>query len=287
MMNELDKDFTFANLSEQDNALLERFNSLQNLSVEYPELIYDGPFSDGLNDREVKGLTGASINSNQAEDIFNAIFANYKLQNVKSEGETNGYLECFNVQGEINGDILYAQISKVGGKLIMFSYAGSCRGVNYSDDEAIQIASEFLTSIGVENMKPVWINLANNVYTINFAGEQNGVIIYGDLIKVRVCAETNMVIGIEAKSYYTNHTLRDIGSATLSQSQAQAKLLEDIVVESARKALVPIGNSSEKLCYEFSGEIDGSTYYIYIDANSGRQVEMFKVIKSTEGTLLM
>ena len=58
-------------------------------------------------------------------------------------------------------------------------------------------------------------------------------------------------------------------------------------VNSIRLALVPIGTSAEKLCYEFAGEFDGSTYYVYIDAKSGRQVEMFKVIESTEGTLLM
>ena len=289
MMVSMGSDFSMRSVINggNGNTLIHGFNQLENLSVQYPELIYDGPFSDGQENREVKGLTGAEISETQAVERFKQIFSEYRLDKIKTVGQTASGIVCYNVQAEVKGDLLYAQISKKEGKLIMFSYAGSCRGVNYSDDEAIQIASEFLTSIGVENMKPVWINLANNVYTINFAGEQNGVVIYGDLIKVRVCAETNMVIGIEAKSYYTNHTLRDIGSATLSQSQAQAKLLEDILVKSARKALVPIGNSSEKLCYEFSGEIDGSTYYIYIDANSGRQVEMFKVIKSTEGTLLM
>ena len=54
-----------------------------------------------------------------------------------------------------------------------------------------------------------------------------------------------------------------------------------------RLAVVPIGNTSEKLCYEFAGEYDNSTFYVYIDAKSGKQVEMFKVIESTEGELLM
>ena len=50
---------------------------------------------------------------------------------------------------------------------------------------------------------------------------------------------------------------------------------------------MPVGDSAEKLCYEFSGELNGDTYYVYIDAISGRQVEMFKVIDSEEGSLLM
>jgi germination protein YpeB len=196
-------------------------------------------------------------------------------------------IPCYNVQGESKGEILYGQISKVEGKVIMFSYAGSCMSVNCSDDDAVESAQKFLQELKIDNMKPVWINLSNNVYTINFAGEQDGVIIYGDLIKVRVCAETCKVIGIEAKSYYTNHTERVIANATLTESSAQEKVFEGINVKTCRLALVPIGLKSEKLCYEFSGEKDGETYYVYIDAQNGRQVEMFKVIKSTEGTLLM
>ena len=58
-------------------------------------------------------------------------------------------------------------------------------------------------------------------------------------------------------------------------------------VKTCRLALVPVGNSNERLCYEFMGELDGSTFYVYIDAVNGRQVEMFKVVEGTEGTLLM
>ena len=51
--------------------------------------------------------------------------------------------------------------------------------------------------------------------------------------------------------------------------------------------MVPVGETSEKLCYEFTGTYDDSTFYVYIDALSGKQVQMFKVVESTEGTLLV
>ena len=62
---------------------------------------------------------------------------------------------------------------------------------------------------------------------------------------------------------------------------------EGLEVKGTRKALVPIGNSSEKLCYEFYCLKNDQTFYVYIDAITGRQVEMFKVVRSTEGELLM
>ncbi len=289
MMQKMGEDFSMRSMLDggNGNTVISGFNNLENLSVEYPELIYDGPFSDGQENREIKGLSGETVSSDTAVEIFKSVFKDYEPQNVMTAGSTSNGIECFNVQGESKGELLFAQISKTGGKLIMFSYAGSCMGVNVSDEEATLTAEEFLESLKVLDMKPVWINLSNNVYTINFAGENNGVIVYGDLIKVRVCAETNTVIGMEAKSYYTNHTERVISAPEISQSVAENKLNDNIEVETARLALVPVGTSTEKLCYEFSGTFDGATYYVYIDAISGRQVEMFKVVKSTEGTLLM
>jgi len=270
-----------------DNAVLEGFEKLQNLSVQYPELVYDGPFSYGLDKREIKGLSGEQITKEQAKEEFVKMFANYDLKDVDNAGETSGDIECYNVEATSDGQLLYAQISKQGGKLIMFAYAGTCESVNCDEDLASEKAQEFLSSLGIKSVKPVWINLANNVYTINFAHVKDGVVVYPDLIKVRVCAETQTVIGLEARSYYTNHTNREIPSPTLTKSQAMGKVSSGISIKTARLALVPVGTKSEKLCYEFSGEYDGSTYYVYIDAISGRQVEMFKVIESTEGTLLM
>lgn len=289
MREKMGADYAFSSMLDggKGDIVISNFNELQNLSVDYPELIYDGPFSDGQNEREIKGLSGAEIDEMRAKEIFGKIFSKHNVEKVISSGQADGLIKCFNVQGQIDGDVLYAQISKQGGKLLMFAFSGSCDSVNIDDDTAVEVALDFLKSLEIDNMKPVWINLANNVYTINMAYEQGGVIVYSDLIKVRVCAETGMVIGLEATSYYTNHTDRVIESATLSEKTAKAKVSSNIDVQTSRLAVVPIGTKSEKLCYEFSGEYDGSTYYVYIDAMTGAQLEMFKVIKSTEGTLLI
>ncbi len=289
MMSQMSPDYSFSSMAGggNGNLVIENFNELQNLSVEYPELIYDGPFSDGLDRKEIKGLIGDEIDQDKAKEIFVTTFSDYQLEKVENVGSLSGNIECFNVQAMVNGQTLFAQVSKKGGKILMFSYAGSCNSEKISGEQATEKALEFLKKNGLENMKPVWINLANNLYTINFAYEDNGVIVYSDLIKVRVCAETEMVIGMEAVSYYTNHTERVIGKPELSVDSASEKVSDNIEIKTDRLVIVPIGNSTEKLCYEFSGEYDGATYYVYIDAINGKQVEMFKVIESTEGMLLM
>lgn len=289
IMAQMSADYSFSNMINAGGGdlVISNFNELQNLSVQYPELIYDGPFSDGQSEREIKGLEKKEVSFEQAKENFVSVFKDYPFSEIVSSGKTFGDIECYNIQGRSNEQTVYAQISVMGGKLIMFDVAGECNQVVISEDSAIENALEFLQNAQINDMKPVWINLSNNVYTINFAFEQDGIIIYSDLVKVRVCGQTGNVLGLEAKSYYTNHTDRVIAKATLTKAEAKQKLSDQMEVDSARLVVVPIGTKSEKLCYEFSGTIDQSTYYVYIDAISGRQVEMFKVIESTEGTLLM
>ena len=289
MMEGMGADYSFSSLNDggEGNLVISNFNELQNLSVEYPELIYDGPFSDGQDRKEIKGLGEGTIDRNGAQEIFIKAFGGYGLGEVKDDGTTEGIIRCFNVSAEVEGNVLYAQISEQGGKIIMFAYSGNCREVMIDGDSATEQGLKFLNSLGITEMKPVWINLSNNVYTINFAATEQDVIIYSDLVKIRVCAETGKVIGMEAMSYYTNHTERMIEAPALSRKQAQEKVSGNIDVVTARLAIIPLGEKTEKLCYEFSGTFDGATYYVYIDAMTGRQVEMFKVVKSTEGELLM
>ena len=100
--------------------------------------------------------------------------------------------------------------------------------------------------------------------------------------------ETSATANSNNGEYLAHKTYSTIEGATAEGEWKKASLtFYSGENDTARLALVPIGLKSEKLCYEFSGEYDGSTYYVYIDANTGRQVEMFKVIESTEGTLLM
>lgn len=282
-------DYNFTAMTESGNGdiVINNFNELQNLSANYPELIYDGPFSDGKDRREIKGLNGENVSEAAAKEIFAKLFMNFNPTAVRCDGMTESGIRCFNVSADADGELLYAQISEKGGRLVMFAYSGSCKTTDIEDDVATEKGLEFLNAAGIENMKPVWINLANNVYTVNYAYETEGVIIYSDLVKIRICAETGNVIGAEATSYFTNHTERTTFKPAITEKAARENVSRNIEINTCRTVVIPVGETTEKLCYEFSGRFDGDVYYVYIDATTGSQVEMFKVVKSSEGELLM
>ena len=79
MLSDMGEKFSFSSMLERGNGniVVEGFDELQNLSVQYPELIYDGPFSDGLNEREIKGLKGEEISEESAREKFSQIFDRY------------------------------------------------------------------------------------------------------------------------------------------------------------------------------------------------------------------
>ena len=284
----IDENFSFNSMKEgEDNVVLDNFNELENLSVKYPELIYDGPFSDAKEVDNIKGLTGVDISQEEAQDIFLKLFAEHGVKKVETQGKTMGKIECYNVCGYIDKQMLYAQISVVGGKLIMFEYVGRCNETNYKEEEALNKAQEFMKTVGLEDMQVVWKNISDNEYTFNFVYTKNGVEIYPDMVKIRVCAETNMIIGFEGVSYYSNHCDRNISQPKLTETQAKEKVIDELDINSSRLALVKIGQKTETLCYEFCGQLDGDIYYVYIDALTGRQVQMFRVISTMEGDLLI
>ncbi len=272
---------------EKDENLLGGMEELQNLSAEYPELIYDGPFSDGQNQKEVKGLTGEEVTLEQAREIFVAVFNDYGISEIEDAGETSGMFDCYNFTAASDGARIYAQISKKGGHVILFDYFKDCSVINYDGEDLIPVGQEFLKSLGFENMTCVWASSSQAVTSLNFAYEQNGVIVYSDLVKLTVCQETGKVTGMEAAPYYMNHVQREMPAPALSARAAAEKVSPTLEITGTRMAYIPKSENTECLTYEFRAEKDGEIFYVYIDALNGRQVEMFMVINTGDGTMLL
>ncbi len=291
MQENMSGDYTFSSMLSggNGNVVINGFSELTNMSQDFPELIYDGPFSDGKKDTVIKGLKGNDVSAEQALQTVKDVFNDYGLTDIRYNGEVKSDVEGYNFEGEIKGEKLFATVTKKEGKLLSFSVAGNCKSVKYQNDEAVSRAIGFLEKIGIKDVTAVWINLSSsNVYTINITTQIDEVICYADLIKVRVCAYTGMVIGADLTSYYTNHTERSVDVPVIDETTARDCVSKNISIKNVRLCVVPLENTNtERLCYEIMGEYDDTTYYVYIDAENKREIKIFKVINSTEGELLM
>lgn len=292
LASSLGEDFDFRSLYEgkKDNLVISKFTELESNAVDYPHMIYDGAFSDTV---KAKGKAkfiekSKEYTKKEAEDMLKKYFKGYAIQEITLTGEAiTDAISCYDFELKIDdGSMVEAQITKNGGKLIMFNHYKDCTNSVIGEKEASRVATEFLENAGYKNMKAVWKTEGNNLVSYNFASVVDGVICYSDLIKINVCQERGVVSGFEASSYILNHVEREPKKAKISLENARAKVSDLLEVKTSRLAIIPIGQG-ETLAYEFTALRNGETYYVYIDAVSGKEVEIFKVVRTTEGTLIL
>ena len=293
IMNELcstacPKDMIAAMKNKKDGLMVKSFGDLQNNTIETPKEINDGPFSDSVKKVTAKNLEALKeVNATRAEELAREYFADYKVTDVRCTGETLAkQLECFNVVMQTKDGEMMAQLSKKGGKVVMFNSYKDCKDKNFSVERCVDIAQDFLDDLGFEDMKPVWTSENGTTCNLNFAYEQDGVIFYPDMIKVKVCEERGIVTGMEGISYVLNHTERTVADAAVSEDEAKSKINSGFEIEGSRLTVIPFDNE-EVMAYEFYGNYGGNDYYIYVDAATGEEIQVFTVIGTKQGKDLM
>ncbi len=270
------------------SALGDSFTLIQNNTFEDPKGIQDGPFADSVKKTNAKALAGAKeITAQNAEKLAREYFKDYKVSGAECTGEATGEaLTLYNVNLTTPDGEMLVQISKLGGKVVTFDSFKDCSQKNFSVKRCVDIAEDFLGSIGYGGLKPVWISENGTTCNLNFAPEQNGAILYPDLVKVKVCEERGIVTGMEAVSYVLNHGERKIASPSISKAQARESVNGNMEIDSSRLAVIPF-DGGEVMCYEFAGKLDGNDYFVYVDATTGEEIEVLTVIGTAQGRALM
>ena len=272
--------------SDGTNNFTQIISQMSDVDVKYPTMIYDGPFSDSVVNSEIKGLTGSEVSEEVAKEKITKHFKN--LVELNYEETSKGKFETYNFRAKNSDDeMLYIQVTKIGGNILTVSGAGSNGSANVSEEDAKNLAINFAKNNGIENAQVVWSDgLYDDLY-INIAPVQNGIILYPDLVKVKINLLTGTVVGYDSTSYFTNHTNRTLNQGGISASQAQSKISSDFVLQKTRKALVPLDYNREFVCYEIEATKDENTYYFYINVEDGDTENILKVIQTDNGSLLM
>ncbi|MGN0807826.1 MAG: PepSY1/2 domain-containing protein [Candidatus Coproplasma sp.] len=225
------------------------------------------------------------ITASQAESVAKRLFADYSVSGARCVGEAMGIIPMYNVNLTTPDGEMLVQLSKAGGKVVGFDSFKDCKDTNFSVDRCVAIAEDFIEKMGYSGLKPVWASVNGTTCNLHFATEQNGVIIYSDLVKIKVCEQRGIVTGMDASGYILRHRDRQIEEASISEEQAKSSINGNIEVSSTRLALIPV-NGKDRLCYEFFGEMGGVEYYVYVDAQTGEELEVRTVINTKQGKVI-
>ncbi len=286
---ELTKKGTVAFAQQVDNISKESFSNLEENFHEYSGLIYDGAYSEHMTSTEKKGLTGEDIDEEKAKSIIEEFRGKDKIKEIASLGlSENATIPAytFSITGN-NDENTNISISQKGGHII---YMNTNREVNteiLSQEEATQKGKEFLETRGFTNMKETYYVTQEGITTINYAYQQEDVIVYSDLIKVKVALDNGEILGIETTGYLNNHTERDISKIQITKEQAKENLNPKLELTSEGMAIIPTEWQTELLCYEFKGKVNDKQFLVYINAENGREEDILIITDTGNGVLTM
>ena len=280
--------FSFVDsLREADSAFSRTLRSFEDKEVDYPSMIYDGPFSDSLAERTPKALHGEEVDESGCRAVVTKVASADENTDISVKSGSKSYFETYDCEVATSAGRAYVTVAKKGAFPVSFAMPEALEGsVRVSASEAESAAESYLRSLGFSGMKAVWASLYDNVYYVNLAAYLDGVILYPDLIKVKVGAESGRVIGMEALNYIYNHEERTLEAPIVTEQEAADAISEYIAVTSCRLALVPTKGGGEVLTYEFYGTKGEDKYFVYVDAESGEEMKIMRVLDGERGLLL-
>ncbi|MGC5324529.1 germination protein YpeB [Brevibacillus sp. SYSU BS000544] len=269
---------------KSDNTIIDGFRTVDKKVQEYDDLDWGVTVQslDKKKQQRIKGLDGKQITKEEAGKIA-LQFLGINRDDVSVDVEENGKAEAYSAysvrivkksdgQNPINLDI-----SKRGGQVVWLLNEREVQNEQISLEEAERKGKQFLQSRDFKNMIAVESDSYGGLGVFTFVPEQNGVRIYPDAVEISIALDNGEVNGFQAEEYLFNHKQRMIPKPKISVQKARSMVNPNVKVTEQRLAIIEGKDGTEKLCYEFSGNLGEDTYMIYINANNGDEEDIVKM----------
>ena len=255
---------------------------------EFEGLIYDGAFSEHMELQEKMGLPQEEITEDEAEQKVKEILGD-KIEIINRKGKIDqGDIGIYQFEvTEKNQEKTTVAISIKGGKLVILEKDREVTDEKITRDEANQKGKEFLAQIGYPSMEETYFQTQENIITINYVYKQGEILVYPDLIKVKIALDNGEILGVESNGYLNSHTERTDITPTITTEEAKATLNKNLDIQSQKLTIIPTEWKTELLCYEFKGKIDETEFLVYINAKNGREENILVIIETPGGILTM
>lgn len=275
--------------AQQVSSNLDVITAMEDNFHEYSGLIYDGAYSEHITSVEKKGLTGNDLSEEETTNIVKQFIGEDNINEISNLGFSENATVpsyTYTVKTKNDGDVTIA-ISKKGGHIVYLNTNRKVEVENLNFDQANEKGKEFLKQKNIENMEQTYYLKNDGIITINYAYSQDGVIMYPDLIKLKIALDNGQILGMETSGYLNNHTIRDISGAKISKEDAKKNLNKNLDIQSEKLAVIPTEWKTEILCYEFKGKIEDKEYLVYINASTGEEQDILIITNTPNGVLTM
>ncbi|WP_053954781.1 germination protein YpeB [Inediibacterium massiliense] len=280
--------------AEEQNAVQLKFNQFEERMVKYPELIYDGPFSEHVIEGMRPRLKGNKITQKEAEKKVIAFLGGGKVDKVEKITNGQGRIDTYSFevipknQKQGKGNPVYIDISQRNGYVAWLLNNREVKKATLSPEQGIEHASKFLNEKGFLNLVPTYTLQYDGVLLINYVYKQDNVLMYPDLVKVKIALDNGEIVGFDSTHFLTTNYKRNIEPPKMTKEQAREKVnIRAKVEKEPSLCIIPTSSFGEIYCYEFEASYKGDQFLIYINADTGEEEKILKGIKSEKGTLMI
>lgn len=283
---ELEKKGNSVFAKEVSNISKDSFSNLEQTFHEYSGLIYDGAFSEHMTTKEKVGLTGNNIDEETAKSKAIEFIGRDNIKETNSYGKSEGNITSYNFGIVYNDETTSTiSISEKGGHIVYMDKNREVLSEVISEQEADNKAKEYLKTKGFNNMEETYYLKESGIVTINYAYVQENVLMYPDLIKVKVALDNGEILGIETTGYLNTHRERNIKEPKIAVDEAKASLNKNLNIESERLVVIPTQWQSEIECWEFEGNTQGLDFIVYVNAQTGKEEDILIITNTPNGIL--
>jgi len=239
---------------------------------EYASRVVSKPL--GLPSGEVTRVHAQAV----ARDFLNKVgYLNATPEFIgESKGALGGYMWKFK---EAN-----LEVSHQGGVVTLFRDQRSIDPKTMSIEEASNKAKIALQALGWHLTLTSSEDFGSYVQ-FDAVAEKDGVRIYPDKVRLMIALDNGQLVGLDAAPYYAFHQSRTF-PAKISLDQAVRKLRPNFQVLESRLAVIAKSGNQEVYSYEFRGRYQGEEYLVYLNASTGAEEKIQRVIKTPRGEYL-
>ncbi len=264
-----------------ENDLNSSLAQLEDEFKDYPTLIYDGPYSDHILEKEPALIKDMS-NVSKEQALVTAVKWTGE-SDLDFAGTTDGKIPTFDFLG---ADVSVS-VTQKGGLVLYFRKTRQISDMLLNYDQALLKANSYLESMGMTGLKETYYFEADGVCTVNFAFVDGKTLCYTDLIKVGIAMDDGEIVSYEAGGYIANHRDRAFETPKITEEEARGLISSKLTVKNVSLALIPTDSVEEKRCYEFacvSG--DNQEILVYINTADLIEEEILILQKSDGGVLV-
>lgn len=272
---------------ETESTLVQGFQQVDDQVGGYEEVNWGPSMSAMFEKRDFTKIEGKKTSADEIRQKAAKMFQikDPETLNVQESGRGTPYhTYSVSYRNDANGNTMQMDYTTNGGHLIWFMNNRELGSRQISSNQAVKAAQEFLAQQGYDEMEAVNYDETDQAAHIVMVGRQDDVLIFPEKLTMKVALDQGDIIGIQASEYLMGHGERQLDEPGLTANEAESYLNPSFEVSDKRLALIENELHKEVLCYQFLGEINDTTFRIYLNADSGveEKVEQIQTGKPQE-----